>query len=272
METQLFDLTDKVVVITGGSGALGGALADHFAAQNCKVVILNRDEEKMNQKVEELQAINPSCIGLVCDVLDVQTLESTNKEIIKRFGKIDILINAAGGNVSGATQQPDQQVFDLDISAIDSALDLNLKGTLYPSLIFGRTMAEGGSGSIINVSSMAAYSAITRVMSYSMAKSGINSLTSWMACELAKKYGDKVRVNAIAPGFFIGEQNRKLLLNEDGTLTERSQKVIQKTPMGRFGKIEEVAGAVHFLCSEGAAFITGAIIPVDGGFSSFSGV
>ncbi len=266
------DLKDKVVVITGGAGTLGGALALHFAKQGAVLVILNRDQQKIDQKVASLHEYSPKSIGRVCDVLSQSALEETNKYILDKLGRIDVLINAAGGNIPGATQLPEQNVFDLDIPAIDGAIDLNLRGTLYPSLIFGKSMAKNGSGSIINISSMATYSSITRVMGYSIAKTGVNSFTQWMACELAQKYGDKVRVNAIAPGFFIGEQNKDLLLNPDGSLTPRSEKVINKTPMGRFGKIEELNGAVEFLCSNAASFITGVVLPIDGGFSAFSGV
>lgn len=269
---ELFSLRDKVVVITGGSGAIGGALATHFAKQQARVVILNRDQQKIDERVEILREFSPESYGRVCNVLDVDALKAANADIVDKFERIDILINAAGGNVSGATQLPDQDVFDLDIAAMDGAIDLNLRGALYPSLIFGKTIAAGGSGSIVNISSMATYSSISRVMSYSIAKTGVNSMTKWMACEMARKYGDKVRVNAIAPGFFIGEQNKRLLLNEDGSLTDRSKKVINKTPMGRFGQIEELSGAIHFLCSEAASFVTGVVLPVDGGFSSFSGV
>ena len=266
------DLKDKVVVITGGAGTLGGALALHFAKQGAVLVILNRDQQKIDQKVASLHEYSPKSIVRVCDVLSQSALEEANQYILDKLGRIDVLINAAGGNIPGATQLPEQNVFDLDIPAIDGAIDLNLRGTLYPSLIFGKSIAKNGSGSIINISSMATYSSITRVMGYSIAKTGVNSFTQWMACELAQKYGDKVRVNAIAPGFFIGEQNKDLLLNPDGSLTPRSEKVINKTPMGRFGKIEELNGAVEFLCSNAASFITGVVLPIDGGFSAFSGV
>jgi len=269
---DLFSLKDKVVIITGGAGVIGGSLARHLAEQGCKLVVLNRSQEKINQRVAELKQITPHVIGRVCDVLDRDQLQSTNDLILEEFGRIDVLINAAGGNIPGATQADAQSVFDLEIDAIDQAVDLNLHGTVYPSLIFGKTIAEGGAGSIINISSMATYSSISRVLGYSMAKSGVNTFTKWMACELARKYGDKVRVNAIAPGFFIGDQNRELLLNEDGSLTDRSKKVINKTPMGRFGDINELVGAVQFLCSDAASFITGVVMPIDGGFSAFSGV
>ena len=267
-----FSVKDKVVVITGGAGAIGGSLATKFANEGAKVVILNRNQDKINQKVEELSQITSHVMGKVCDVLNQDDLVEVRQLILNEFGKIDILINAAGGNIPGATQDDNQSVFDLDIDHIDQATDLNLKGTVYPSLIFGKAMAESGSGSIINISSMATFSAITRVLGYSVAKTGVNSFTQWLACEMARKFGDKVRVNAIAPGFFIGDQNRELLLNPDGSLTSRSQKVINKTPMGRFGELHELNGAVQFLCSDAASFITGVVLPIDGGFSSFSGV
>ncbi|PIB37397.1 D-mannonate oxidoreductase [Reichenbachiella sp. 5M10] len=267
-----FGIKGKVIVVTGGSGVLGGSMAQHFAQVGAKVVLIGRSLNKLDAQVENLQRINPDIIGISCDVMDVDSLRSAKQEILDRYGHIDVLINAAGGNVPGATQKEDQEIFDLDLSEIDYAMDVNLKGSIYPSLIFGEAIAAQGAGSIINISSMATYTAITRVMSYSVAKTGVNSFTQWMAAEMARRFGDKVRVNAIAPGFFIGDQNRKLLLNEDGSLTERSEKVIAKTPMGRFGEITELNGVVQFLCSEAASFVTGVVLPVDGGFSAFSGV
>jgi NAD(P)-dependent dehydrogenase (short-subunit alcohol dehydrogenase family) len=191
---------------------------------------------------------------------------------MKKWGRVDILVNAAGGNVTGGTVLDDEHVFDMKKEYITQVIDLNLYGTLYPCLAFGRIMAQQKEGCIINVSSMAAYTSLTRVMGYAIAKEGVNALTKWLAQEMAIKYSEKIRVNAIAPGFFIGEQNRRALLNEDGSLTERSHKVLAKTPMRRFGNIDELNGIVRFLCSDEASFITGTIIPVDGGFSSFSGV
>ncbi|MBL3656224.1 SDR family oxidoreductase [Fulvivirga sediminis] len=267
-----FSIKDKVAVITGGSGVLGSNIAEGFAKAGAKMVIIGRTEHKVEEVVNKLKSLNTEVMGLTCDVLDNDALKKAADDILEKFGSIDILVNAAGGNTSGATLQPDQEVFDLKPDNLDEALNLNLNGTIYPSLIFGKVMAKKGSGSIINVSSMAAYSAITRVPAYTVAKSGINGFTQWLACEMAHKYGDKVRVNAIAPGFFIGEQNRKLLIKENGELTERSEKIINKTPMGRFGDITELNGIVQFLCSDAASFITGAVIPVDGGFNAFSGV
>ena len=247
---------------------LGSSMARCFSELGSKTILIDRNEEALNSLTDELN----NSKGIVGDVLDTASLEAIAKDIKQEYGRMDILLNVAGGNVEGATQREDQSVFDIEPALIDRAIELNLHGSLYPSLVFGKIIAEGDGGSIINVSSMATYSAITRVMGYSIAKTGVNSLTQWMACELARVFGDKVRVNAIAPGFFIGNQNRKLLLNEDGSLTSRSEKVINKTPMNRFGTIDELNGAVKFLCSDEASFITGAILPVDGGFSAFSGV
>lgn len=267
-----FSVKEKAIVVTGGSGVLGGSIARGLVRAGAKVAILNRSAGKVEDKVNELKAYGSEVIGVAADVLDRQQLEEAGKQVLEKFGRIDVLINAAGGNVPGATQTEEQSVFDLSLDNMDQAIDLNLKGTIYPSLIFGRAIADAGKGSIINISSMATYSAITRVMGYTVAKTGVNAFTGWLATEMARKFGDQVRVNAIAPGFFIGDQNRKLLLNEDGSLTERSRKVINKTPMGRFGEIHELNGAVQFLCSEAASFITGVVLPVDGGFSAFSGV
>lgn len=267
-----FSVENKVVVVTGGSGVLGGSMALHFAKKGAKLVLIGRNQERIDKAVSQLKETGAPVIGIACDVLDTDRLKESKKEILDAYGRIDVLINAAGGNVSGATQSNGQEVFDLNYQDLDHAIDLNLKGAIYPSLVFGEAMAKSGSGSIINISSMATYTSITRVMGYSVAKTGVNSFTQWMASEMAQRYGDKVRVNAIAPGFFIGDQNRKLLINEDGSLTDRSKKVIAKTPMGRFGEIDELNGAAQFLCSEQAGFITGVVLPVDGGFSAFSGV
>lgn len=267
-----FSVAGKVIVITGGSGAIGSSLAKNFVEQGAKVVLLNRNQSKIDQVANNLKAISHDVLGIACDVLNVDQLTHSKDQILRRFGKIDVLINAAGGNTKGATQSENQSIFDLKIPDIDEAIDLNLKGAVYPSLIFGSEIAKAGSGTIINISSMATYSSISRVMGYSVAKAGINTFTKWMASEMAMRFGDKVRVNAIAPGFFIGEQNRQLLINPDGSLTERSKKIINKTPMRRFGDIQELSGIIQFLCSNEASFITGVVIPVDGGFSTFSGV
>lgn len=266
-----YSIKNKVTIITGGAGVLGGSIAGCFAEAGTRLVLLGRSQKKLDKIVEELSQYG-EVLGIACDVLNEAALENVSQLVLKKWGQIDILINVAGGNVPGATLTEDQTFFDMKMEDFKKVTDLNLDGTVLPCLIFGKYMAQSGSGSIINISSMATYSAITRVPGYSVAKTGINIFTQWMAMEMAQKFGEKVRVNAVAPGFFIGEQNRKVLINEDGSYTERSKKVIAKTPMGRFGDIAELNGIVQFLCSDAASFITGTIIPVDGGFSSFSGV
>ena len=272
MKPNDFSVKDKVAVITGGAGVLGSNIAKSLAVAGAKIVIVDIREEKVNDIVAEIKDITQDVKGYVGSVLNMDELNALAETIQKEWNSVDILINAAGGNLPGATLAPDQEVFDMKIEDFNKVTDLNLNGTVYPTLAFGKVMARQGSGSIINVSSMATYSAITRVPGYSVAKTGINIFTMWMATEMASKYGDKVRVNAIAPGFFIGDQNRNVLINPDGSLTDRSKKVIAKTPMGRFGDINELNGAVQFLCSDAASFITGVVLPVDGGFSAFSGV
>ena len=268
----MFDLEGKVAVVTGGGGVLGGSIARSLIEAGVKVVILDIREENVNNRVEELQQMGGEALGFVSSVLEVDELKRTRELILEKWGKVDILINAAGGNMPGATLTEEQTVFDMKIEDFEKVNDLNMNGTVYPSLVFGESMAERGEGSIITISSMATYSAITRVLGYSTAKTSINIFTQWMAMEMATKFSEKIRVNAIAPGFFIGDQNRNVLINPDGSYTERSKKVLARTPMGRFGDIKELNGAVQFLCSDAASFITGVILPVDGGFSSFSGV
>jgi NAD(P)-dependent dehydrogenase (short-subunit alcohol dehydrogenase family) len=272
MEKSIFDISKKVAVVTGGGGVLGGSIAKSLISAGCKVVVLDIREENVNDRVGELTKMGGEAIGFVSNVLDVEEMKETSTKIVDKWGTIDILINAAGGNLPGATLTEDQTIFDMKIQDFEKVTTLNMNGTVYPCIVFGEVMAKQGSGSIINVSSMATFSAITRVPGYSVAKSGIDIFTKWLAMELGTKFGEKVRVNAIAPGFFVGDQNRRVLINEDGSYTERSKKVIARTTMGRFGDITELNGLVQFLCSDAASFITGTIIPVDGGFSSFSGV
>lgn len=270
--TELFNISGKVAVITGASGVLGGSIARSFVQQGVKVVALGTKQKKIDATVADLQALGGEVIGFVCNVLDVEALKSVADAVVAQWDKVDILLNIAGGNLPGATLMPDQEFFDMDLSDWNKVTQLNMNGTVYPSYIFGKIMAAQKSGSILNVSSMAALQSMTRVPGYSAAKAAVDNFTQWLAMEMAMKYGDGIRVNAIAPGFFIGEQNRKVLINPDGSLTDRSLKVIANTPMRRFGDINELNGAVQFLCSEAASFITGVVLPVDGGFSTFSGV
>ena len=269
---ELFSVNHQVVVITGGYGVLGSNIARYLASQGATAIILGRSIEKGDALVDEMRSKGWQADFFACDVVDSATLSIVKEEILSQYGRIDALINVAGGNVPAATIAPDKTVFDLKPEDWQAVVDLNLNGTVYPTLILGEAMANQKSGSIVNITSMATYSAITRVLGYGVAKTGIVNFTQWMAMEMAMKFGDGIRVNAVAPGFFIGDQNRAVLINPDGSLTDRSRKVLAKTPMNRFGDISELNGAVQFLCSKAASFITGAIIPVDGGFSSFSGV
>jgi NAD(P)-dependent dehydrogenase (short-subunit alcohol dehydrogenase family) len=269
---ELFSINDKVAVVTGGYGVLGSSVAKHLAAQGAKVVILGRAQEKGRRQADDINAAGGEAIFLCADVLDRESLEHAARQSVEKWGKIDILLNIAGGNTPGATLSPGQSFFDMNMDEWEKVTRLNLNGTVYPSYVFGKQIAKRGKGCIVNISSMAAYSALTRVPGYSAAKAAVANFTQWLATDVALKYGDGIRVNAIAPGFFIGDQNRAILLNPDGSLTERSAKVLAKTPMKRFGDITELHGAVQFLCSEAASFVTGALLTVDGGFASFSGV
>ena len=265
-------LASKTAIITGGAGVLGGAMAIGLAQAGVKVGILGRNAEKIRSKVEEIESLGGEALGLKADVLNKEELEQAKNKLLDRWESIDILVNAAGGNMKGATIMPDQDIFDLSLEDFSRVTDLNLKGTLLPSLIFGKSMAEKKAGSIVNISSMAAQQALTRVVGYSASKAAIDNFTKWMAVEMAHKFGPKMRVNAIAPGFFIGEQNRKLLLNEDGSLTERGKTIVSQTPMKRFGEPEELVSTLLWLCDDASSFVSGIIVPVDGGFSAFSGV
>lgn len=269
---SLFTIEEKVVVITGGVGVLGGSLATYLAQQGAKIAILSRNQQNIDIKVNELKKIHSGILGFSCDVLNETQITEVKDEIVSLWGQIDVLINAAGGNMPGATIGVDQTVFDLDMTDFRKVSELNLDGSVIPSLVFGKEMASHGEGSIVNISSMAAVNAITRVVGYSTSKAAIDIFTKWMATEMALKFSDKIRVNAIAPGFFIGNQNRALLTKSDGSYTDRGETIIRNTPMKRFGNADELNGAVHWLISDAASFVTGTIVPIDGGFSAFSGV
>lgn len=267
-----FDLTNRTAIVTGGAGALGGAMAASLARAGVRVGILSRSADRVSAQVRAIEDAGGSALALVADVTDRGALTAARDAVLEEWGHLDILINAAGGNLPGATISPDQTIFDLDMEDFERVTQLNLHGTVLPSLIFGRPMAESGSGTVINISSMAAMRALTRVVGYSASKAAVDNFTRWLAVELATKFGAGLRVNAIAPGFFIGEQNRRLLTNEDGSFTARGQTVINQTPMKRFGEPDELLGALHWLCSDAASFVTGVVVPIDGGFSAFSGV
>lgn len=268
---QIFNLKNKVAIITGGGGALAGKMAEGLLQSGALVCLLDIQEERVVARANALSELG-TIKGIECDVLDKARLEKVKEEIISGFGKIDILINTAGGNMPGATIAPDQTIFDMSMDDFDEVAKLNLNGSVLPSLVFGKAMADQGEGCILNMSSMAVDRVITRVAGYSASKAAITNFTRWMAVEMAKKFGDGIRVNALAPGFFIGDQNRKLLLKDDNTMTDRGHEIIRNTPMNRFGDADELIGATLFLCSDAAKFVTAVVLPVDGGFSVFSGV
>ncbi|MGK6350665.1 SDR family oxidoreductase [Parapedobacter sp. DT-150] len=269
---QQFSLAGKVVVITGATGVLGESFALGTAAAGAKVVILGRNKERAEARVDAIKSNGGEAIAVITDVLDEQAVLEAKKEILAVWGTIDGLVNAAGGNIPGATINPDQNLFDTKIEDTKKAVELNLFGTVIPTHVFGRVIAEKGKGAIVNISSLAAQQAITRVMGYNLAKCAIEGYTKWMAVELAQRYGDKVRVNAIAPGVFLTEQNRTLLTNPDGSYTDRAQRFVNNTAYGRLGTPDELIGALIFLLSDASGFISGETILVDGGFNAWSGV
>ncbi|MDQ4127458.1 MAG: SDR family oxidoreductase [Actinomycetota bacterium] len=268
----MFDLAGRVAVVTGATGVLGGAMARGFAQAGAKVGVLGRREERAKEVVSEIESTGGEALSLPADVLDREQLEGARETTVGRWNRVDILVNAAGGNLPEATVADDAEVFGVPEGALRQVIDLNLMGTVLPCQVFGEAMARAGEGSIVNVSSMAAQRPLTRVVGYSAAKAAVESLTRWLAVELAGKHGAGLRVNAVSPGFFLGEQNRAMLVNDDGSLTERGQKIVAHTPAGRFGEPEELVGTVIWLCSPAARFVNGVVVPVDGGFSAFSGV
>ena len=274
---RLFGLDGQVAVVTGGTGVLGGAMARGLARAGARVGILGRREANARQVVSDIQSAGGEALALAADVLDAAQLIEARARVLDEWGRLDILVNAAGGNRADALVADDAAFFDASLDAFDKVLDLNLRGTVLASQVFAEAMArrpDGGEarGSIVNISSMAARHAMSRVMAYSIAKGGVDNFTIWLALELARKYGAGMRVNALAPGFFLAEQNRALLVSADGSLTPRGEKVVGHTPAGRFGEPDELIGTLIWLCSPAAAFVTGVVVPVDGGFSMFSGV
>jgi NAD(P)-dependent dehydrogenase (short-subunit alcohol dehydrogenase family) len=268
----LFSLEGKVAIVTGGTGVLGGAIARGLAAAGARVGILGRRAEQAAQVAVSIGQAGGTALPLAADVLDPAQLAAARDLTLERWGAIDILVNAAGGNIPAANVVGDRSFFDLTEDALNQVVRLNFNGSVLPSQVFGKVMADRGGGSIINISSMAAQKPLTRVIGYAAAKSAIDNYTRWLAAELALKYGPGMRVNAIAPGFFVGEQNRSLLLNDDGTLTARGQLIVDHTPMRRFGEPDELVGTAVWLASDAARFVTGVVVPVDGGFSAFGGI
>ncbi len=270
----LYDFADCTVVVTGGAGVLGSEIACALVGCNANVVILDRDQELAQKVIERFpKVVQGRAVRVYGDVLDVETLQQANETVHKEFGKIDILINAAGGNHPSATTSPEQSFFDLPLDGLRKVSDLNLLGTILPCQVFGRGMAERGQGVVLNISSMNALRPLTRIPAYSAAKAAVTNFTQWLAVHMAQNYSPQIRVNAIAPGFFLTEQNRFLMTEQEtGKPTPRAQSILAHTPMGRFGVPEDLLGATLWLVSPAAAFVTGVVIPIDGGFLAFSGV
>jgi NAD(P)-dependent dehydrogenase (short-subunit alcohol dehydrogenase family) len=274
MTDSLFDLTGRVAVVTGGSGTLGSAMCRALARAGAAVAVLARSDASNRALAAEITAAGGNAAGFSVDVLDHAALQETSQRILDRFGRIDILVNAAGGNRPEAIAMPGQRTFfDLPPEALRWVFDLNLSGTIYPSQVFGQAMVQQGSGSIINISSMASMRPLTRVVAYAAAKAAVNNFTQWLAVTMAREHSPHIRVNAIAPGFFLSEQNHALLIDAaTGDLTPRGRTIIEHTPAGRFGEPTELDGALLWLASDASRFVTGIVVPVDGGFSAFSGV
>ncbi|MBR5963408.1 MAG: SDR family oxidoreductase [Bacteroidaceae bacterium] len=270
MKNSLFDIQGRVVVITGGTGVLGREIARYLAAEGAKVVILGRKKEVGESIVKAIVEAGGEACFLTTDVMNQEVVEQNCADVLARYGCVDALLNAAGGNMKGATIAPDGTFFDLRAEEFQTVLNLNLTGTVIPTQVFLRPMVEQKKGAIVNFSSMAAFRPMTRVCGYAAAKAGISNFTAYMATEVATKFGEGIRVNAIAPGFFLTEQNRALLTNHDGSLTARGEAVIRQTPFGRFGTPEELCGTIHYLISDASRFVTGTVAVVDGGFNVFA--
>lgn len=267
-----FSLKGKVIVVTGATGILGEAFINGIANAGGIVGVLGRNEKVANDRAASIVKLGGEAIALIADVTNEQDLINAREVMLNKYGKIDGLVNAAGGNMPDAVIQPGQDIFQLNMAALQQVMNLNLFGTILPTQIFGEVIKNSGTGSIVNISSVSSDHAITRVLGYSLAKSAIDSYTKWFAVELANRFGDKIRMNSIVPGFFLTEQNRTLLTNTDGSLTERGNLIIQNTPFNRFGDPEELIGALVWLLSDASKFVTGSKITLDGGFSVFSGV
>ena len=269
---NLFDVTGKVVVMTGACGVLGASIVKYFAAQGAKVVLLDLDRaaEIGENLVNEIKANGGEACFFPTNVLDKEILEKNYAQIMEKYGKIDVLLNAAGGNMASATVPPEKTIFDLDIDAVKKVSELNLFGTILPTMVFAKAMVEQKKGSIINFSSMSALRPLTRVAGYGVAKAAVTNWTKYLCAELAIKFGEGLRVNAIAPGFLLTNQNRALLTNEDGSLTPRSHTILGHTPFGRFLEPEELLGTLHYLASDASQAVTGTVAVVDGGFDAFS--
>ncbi len=267
---DLFSVDGKVAVITGGTGVLGSCIGKYLATQGAKVVLMGRRRDEGEKIIEEITADGGEAMFLVTDVMNPEVVQGNCDEIVGRYGRVDALLNAAGGNMPGATIAPTGTIFDIKVEDFERVLNVNLTGTVIPTQIFLKPMVEAGRGAIVNFSSMAAFRPMTRVLGYAAAKAGISNFTAFLANEVATKFTSNIRVNAIAPGFFLTNQNRALLTNPDGSLTPRGEDVIRQTPFKRFGRPEELCGTIQYLISDAASFVTGTVAVVDGGFNAFA--
>lgn len=270
---SLYDFTGRTVLITGGAGVLGSEIACALVGCNANVVILDRDVELAEKVIERFpKMVKGRAVRVFGDVLNLETLHQANEAIQAEFGAVNILINAAGGNHPSATTSADLSFFDLPLDALRQVGDLNLLGTILPCQVFGRCMAERGEGVILNISSMSALRPLTNIPAYSAAKAAVANFTQWLAVHMAQEYSPNIRVSAIAPGFFLTSQNRFLLIDDSDELTPRGRQIIDHTPMARFGEPQDLIGLVKWLLSAGSEFVTGIVVPIDGGFSAYSGV
>ena len=269
---NIYSLKDKVIVVTGGTGILGNAFVNGIVEAGGTVGILGRNQAIAEERAAAINKNGGKALALIADALNEQQLQAAREEVLKAFGKIDGLVNAAGGNMPEGVLQPDEDIFKMNLEGMKRVMDLNLWGTLLPTQVFGGAIAKTGKGSIVNISSMNSKRAVTKVIGYNMGKAAVDCYNQWFAVELANRYGDAIRMNALAPGFFLTEQNRNLLTKPEGGYTPRGESVIRNTPFKRFGHPDELIGALVWLLSDASAFVTGSMICVDGGFSIFSGV
>jgi NAD(P)-dependent dehydrogenase (short-subunit alcohol dehydrogenase family) len=269
---EKFSLNGKIIIVTGGTGILGKAFVDAVEEAGATVGILGRNETVARERATAIRARGGQAMALVADVLDESQLVEAKRQVLDTYGKIDGLVNAAGGNMPEGVLQPEENIFRMNLGGMKKVMDLNLWGTVLPTQVFGEAIANAGGGSIVNISSMNSKRAITKVLGYNMGKAAVDCYTQWFAVELANRYGDHIRMNALAPGFFLTEQNRNLLTKPEGGYTERGEKAIRQTPFRRFGHPDELKGALVWLLSDASRFVTGAMICVDGGFSIFGGV
>mgnify|MGYP001828478142 CR=1 FL=1 len=272
MTDTLFNITGKTAAVTGGGGIICGSMARDLAARGAKVAVLDLVEEAAEKVAASIRDAGGEAIAVKCNVLELESIEAACKQVEEAFGPVDILVNGAGGNKKEATTSDDMSFFDIPADALRFVIDLNLLGSVLPSQVIGKRMAERDEGVIINISSMNSFTPLTKIIGYSAAKAAINNFTQWLAVHMAQNYSKNVRVNAIAPGFFETAQNKFLLREEDGSLTPRGQQIVDHTPMARYGEPGDLLGALVWLVSPASKFVSGIVVPVDGGFSAYSGV